>query len=800
MLNAAQFVIAPPPQIYFIDKDTGGPLAGGFVYFYSDNARTTPKAIYELTGAPGSYEYTELPNPVVLSSIGTISNGVNDVQPYYYPYDSLGNLDLYYLVAYSSSMVLQYPRSAWPNTSANSGVSTNNLINYIPNGQLVTHNNVPFNPPAIAGTITQPITTLAPGGFTFERPPGSLAVDLVTFYRFGSDVFTPTSSPRYAVQVKNTGGGAGDGYKDIRIKFQDVNKFSSPTNAPQQYTFGVTGQSNSGSSVSVQLSLIKNFGTGGSIQVPIPLTELSFSTAWSLQQYSFTFGNNTAYTIGTLDDDYLQLALTFPIGSIFDASFTDFILTFGAVTLTSFPITTTGDFESRTMAGWLPPMSYTGSDVYLPIISTPSGLTYDHSVVGKIYAAMYFLPQVGELLCDGSKYITQNYSTDNIPYSRLFNVLFDPFINIPIFGTGLDYLTTIVSPTTTTNEMVVQTNTEGVTANAADGATATGFTFANVAQKTIPLATTAYCMNGYYDSAGTLGFTGPTITVINTFMNTASGGAFVAEVSSGITNISTRRFNSTYTTQVTTFTPPAAIVAGTYFNVLTISSTGTNLLWYVWFKVNGAGTDPAPAGRSGILVNVNSTDSQVTAGRKIAAALNGFQISSIKTVAGSVLSASSYFNIYAWNGSSQIPYTIWYTVDSVGTAPVISNALIEVDVLSTDTAAAVAQKTQIAMNSYSYAVPDLRGQFLRGWNNSSTIDVEAKNRYSSTPIVQGDRPGTFQQYDIQSHNHPTGSIGVAISSGGQPLSNSGSPPSGTNNYGYYETRPYNVSTNFVIKY
>jgi len=59
--------------------------------------------------------------------------------------------------------------------------------------------------------------------------------------------------------------------------------------------------------------------------------------------------------------------------------------------------------------------------------------------------------------------------------------------------------------------------------------------------------------------------------------------------------------------EVTEVTAPTGsqISGGQYF---LINSAGDAVEYYVWFKVDGAGADPAVVGKTGVLVNVNSTD------------------------------------------------------------------------------------------------------------------------------------------------------------------------------------------------
>jgi hypothetical protein len=132
---------------YFVDKETGEPLAGGLISFWQDDNRLYPKTVYELTGAPPNYSYSPLPNPMTLSATGTPMNANGDeVKIYYYPYDQFGNLELYYVTVTDSNGLDQFTRQGQPNISegnnpANEGeLGFNNLIS---NSQFV---DVLFNP------------------------------------------------------------------------------------------------------------------------------------------------------------------------------------------------------------------------------------------------------------------------------------------------------------------------------------------------------------------------------------------------------------------------------------------------------------------------------------------------------------------------------------------------------------------------------------------------------------------------------------------------------------------------------
>lgn len=146
-----RFLIAGPLNQYFVDKITSLPLSGGKLFFFRDSSRTTPKTVYQLTGTPPNYTYAALPNPITLSSAGTILNASNDqVVPYFLPFDDDDEIDLYYIVCEDSVGNEQWTREGWPNlTPGNDPTdlpfsSVNQMSNhqfsrtFIPEGQTET--------------------------------------------------------------------------------------------------------------------------------------------------------------------------------------------------------------------------------------------------------------------------------------------------------------------------------------------------------------------------------------------------------------------------------------------------------------------------------------------------------------------------------------------------------------------------------------------------------------------------------------------------------------------------------------
>lgn len=116
-LNPQYFTTTSLEEL-FVDKDTGELLANGYIVFYSDSSRTTPKTVYELSGAPPNYTYSALPNPLSIGGSGYPVNDNNvNVNIYYYPYDDEGNLELYYISVHNEGGELQFTREGFPNVS-----------------------------------------------------------------------------------------------------------------------------------------------------------------------------------------------------------------------------------------------------------------------------------------------------------------------------------------------------------------------------------------------------------------------------------------------------------------------------------------------------------------------------------------------------------------------------------------------------------------------------------------------------------------------------------------------------------
>lgn len=786
----SKYIIAPALQQHFTDKTTGDFLRNGYVLFSKDNARTIGKPVYKLTGAPPNYNYIQTGyfDTNGMWRVDLNLQGAFDDLIYLYPYDENGDVELYFVQVFSSDASVfplpgdfQFSVQAFPGAIAGTGGDGATIINYIPNGQFRSHTDLLADPPYAVNEVRAPITNIAYGNWTFERPNSSTSKDFVQFERFGSFINNPPSNPRYGARFSCVAPDSGDTFKDIAVEFTDVNKFAS-TDPAKQFTFSFSAQSNSGGSFPVSFILYKNYGTGGSAPTETSIQNFVIGSSYNQYSATFSFGDNSGKAIGNLNDDYLKLILRLPVDVIFDGTFTDFLLTDGAVTAPVFPDTPDSEFKYTSIAGFMPFPAFDGSDVYLPLRLTTTGLEFDRSEIGKIYAATYTTPKIGELICDGSQYETIQKSSDGIPYSRLQSVLWDSNVLFPKYGTGANYVSSLQS-TSNTATIMLQTNKLGAVVAPADGTPATTFNFFNVFTSSV----TYYCEALYLGQ--------DQLYIWNN--NAGSVNAPTANTSGFTVNFA-KAGTSSLRAIVSVTTVAATGLAGKYFRFSTYNSG--NLNWYMWFTVDGVGSDPAPGG-TGIKVELKSTYNAQDVARAVVYAANSFQSNAITTVAGSIVPVGSY---WTFNTTTQEFY-VWYKVNGVGTDPQPANKIaIKVEISTSDAADQVALKTIAAINSKYFAVPDFRGLFLRGLDQGRGIDPwnNPPIRGSTNGVIYGDDLGTIEFDDNQSHAHTYTfqGGGGGFDSGANNLPDATQPNTPTSYEGGKESRPINAAVLYVIKY
>lgn len=734
-----RFIVTSDLDTYYVDKDTYAPLSGGIVTFFSDINRSQLKPVYQLTGSPPNYNYAPLPNPIILNGDGTFSdNNGNNIVPYYFPYagvpdDNNNNIELYYITVQSSTNVPQFNRQGWPNFTQQD-IVTENAQNFIPGGQFLLHNN---GGSQAIDTTTDPsrkIYQIAQGGWTFEIPTGSSSVNEISFEPFNSYIPTfPTKSPEFSCRVKCITPDPGDTFKDLCLTFEDVNKFSSDT---QEFTYYFEAISNSGSPLDVDIYVRKNYGENGSPSQDIFIGTLTINTTYSPNSIVFTFGANTGKNIGL--NSFVQLIIRSPVTSASDYSITNTVMAQDEVLIQSFPTTTNQEFITNSL-GTIPNPDPDGFDLYLPLKYGPKGYYFDDSEIGDIIAKTTndFTNSISnrgnELLCDGNSYLTANYSPLGIPFSRLQQKIFIDNSNYvgPIWGTGNNFA--LINFLNNTNSISLTINNPGVVSPRTNAGTST-FTVSNFSIVTVP---TNY--QGYVNGSNSFILTSNIIRSSISFTTASASGSSNFTVFPYTESLGTK---PTY--QYTLSSLPAASSYISFYNVV------TNSIIYVWFKINGIGTNPSLGG-IGIEVDLLNTDTVANVIGKIASACAGKQIDRINTngLTGTTIIQNSYFTFNA--GATN--YYAWFNVDGTGIDPNPGGTGIEITINSIYSAFQVIQAISRGINSYQFATPDLRGFFLRGVDSTNNNDVLSLDRYNIDGSYDSGGIGSFQNDTFSSHLH-----------------------------------------------
>lgn len=197
-----------PLQEYFVNKDTGFPLAGGWVEFFSDEAFTVPKDVYTYSLSGGQWNEVNIGSTLVLSLVGTFQYSNADIIPFLFPYTGTianpGTYEPYFIRVWSGDpsvqgSVLQFTRSGWPpDLSQNSNAIDNfdNSNNGISNPEFSIVN-FTVDPATGVFTIPQTVTSIeiAPGWRITRGGTGDIKIKQVLITANFS------ASPSYALEI-----------------------------------------------------------------------------------------------------------------------------------------------------------------------------------------------------------------------------------------------------------------------------------------------------------------------------------------------------------------------------------------------------------------------------------------------------------------------------------------------------------------------------------------------------------------------------------------------------------------------
>lgn len=774
------YVAAGPLVNYFFYKAIGIsdppgpniPLDFGKIYFYADEDHSMPLNSWSDVIDPNN----PVVNPWPLRLGGQGDCGVIYLED-----------RLYFIQIFSKDDILQWTINHF-NPGGGTGASANDALNYIPNGQFLLHNDLAATDDFDAGEIRQAITDIAYGGWTFERPDTSTATDIITFDRYDAYVASPPGNPRYAIHINCTEADTADGYKRVSVKFHNVNRFASLT---QQYTVGFSGIDNGDTNTTVDLYLRKNFGTGGDAEVSTLIETFTLSAVLQSFSIAFSFGTNEGKVIGPNNDDFVSLDFRLKTDETVDVSLVDFLQESGNIVNPVYPETPQRFDVKESLGGGFPIPAYDGSNLGLYPTLTKSGWKFDDSSVSQIMALSIRQVPYGYLSANGDQYPSDGYSTDEIPYSRLQKKLMAPGEIFPRYGTGRNFVTAYYTNSfyTPVNSLRITNNSMGSVTDFSDGSAPTGFTFNNVTSGAVNADSWGliHDANSFYIWGKNLG------SLNDTGISPNTSGFTVSTVRVGRPSIEPVNFRTIFS--VTTIA--AATLAGKFF-----SFNSNTTIYYVWYKVDGVGTDPAPGGATGIQVDLLSTWSAQEVASATANAISGFKVSNVITTAGAAIPTASFWNL----NTTSTEYYVWYQKDGAGTDPApFGKKPIKVSILSADTNIEIATKTLIAINSKYFATPDLRGMILRGWDNGAGIDTDTAARWSYyVNVLTGNDVGSNQFDEILNHFHleqssenPGGDIPTVSQETASTIHSNEAIILST---GGSESRPLNTYVNYVIKY
>ena len=104
--------------------------------------------------------------------------------------------------------------------------------------------------------------------------------------------------------------------------------------------------------------------------------------------------------------------------------------------------------------------------------------------------------------------------------------------------------------------------------------------------------------------------------------------------------------------------------------------------------------------------------------------------------------------------------------------------------------------------STTFHLPDFRGRFLRGYDSGAGNDPDSSSRLASNSGGNtGNNVGSLQADQVYSHTHlfnNSGGVGNAVS--GTQVGYQSYGQAATSSYGGNETRPKNVTVNYLIKW
>ncbi len=317
-------------QNYFVSKDTGEALSAGVVTLYKDNDRQILKNWYYLDGTFGAYEFKKLPNPLVLSAIGTIvdDNG-NNVIPFYYPFDeeNASDSEAYYITVDDSEGQRQFTVQNFPfSTQQRQESEVPTYQNLIVNGRF--WNNISQTYPTGGGETIQATNDLdlvvCPSQHDgFHQPDIRFQKDIpggddqITFkkFSFGADEFKSAIRPEiYLNHLCNTSLDSDVKWYQIPISLH----LRTLDNVDATFTIW-SREASTNVNNSFTVKLVRFYGTdpGTSKETTIGTVD-TMSTNWTRSVFSFKFPSTINIPESLTGDSAYYIRIELPSALDFD--------------------------------------------------------------------------------------------------------------------------------------------------------------------------------------------------------------------------------------------------------------------------------------------------------------------------------------------------------------------------------------------------------------------------------------------------------------------------------------------------
>jgi hypothetical protein len=646
-----------PNAIWQFTDFAGKFLTDGYLYTYEDEARTTPKAVFHDREGQVPWD-----NPAQLSSVGSIYTlFFADDKDYYVVIEDLNHNQLYAFTIYS--------------TDEQDGNTTSVNRNYIDDGQFRF-------PLSLSVPNIQQNTWIAPKWLFYKTSP-STSNDNLSILQFPQgQTFVPEGNPVNYLNIDCTVPSPGDTAKYIEYYITDVNSFENNT-----VTIPLYARSATGSTVTLSWVQNFGTGGTPSAEVVTPIPESTFvlTSSWQKKFASFVVPSTTGKTKGTDENDTARLRINLPLNAVFNYQSTNHEIKLGAFEGT-YDYRTYELARSFAFGQKLPvPVYPTDINKVLAVgteltgtLQEPAYKLISRAGVIEEWAGVVSLPDDG-LLCDGT---TLDSTASNRKYLNLWSATLNQY------GVGTDGFFGIASTDNlnsviTNNYAGAVSAAADVNSTLTITTPTTGTTgyFETVFENSYPITldsggvrtspTTVYLralVNGAVTTpadSGTgfivgIAFQGITTWKSEVYFTAVAGSAITpgtyfsiyspaatqfaiwfrvngvgtaptvpgatliqVDVLSADTapQVATKTLLKISGNQVTNILAKAgnAIPAGSYFNINTNARQ-----CYVWFTVDGAGNNPAPAGRTALPVTLLSTDTAAQVQAKITYAISAF--------------------------------------------------------------------------------------------------------------------------------------------------------------------------------